>query len=159
MSKTLDELIEESIKEKQEKLFKNQGNKEQKEYLERSKLLLKNEIEKNIKIEIKEECIDEIMQEAERRTNQKKQKEKIKELRSLAFQGLFVALVVGVSVNQITDFIGICKGSVNVDSPWPTVFIAVLCLVICFILYAYMFMKSLIELVGKDTEENERDKS
>lgn len=159
MSKTLDELIDESIKEKQEKLFKTQGNKEQKEYLERSKLLLKKEIEKKIKTEIKEECIDEIMQEAERRTNKKKQKEKIDELRILAFQGLIVALFVGVSVNQVTDFIGIFKGSVNVDSPWPTVFIAVVCMVICFIMYAYMFMKSLVKLVGKDTEENEGDKS
>lgn len=60
----------------------------------------------DLEIEQLEDKIDEAIIEKER-------KDYLKKIRSLLYEGLIVAFLVGLSVNQVTDLIGIAKGTIE----------------------------------------------
>ena len=62
----------------------------------------------DLEIEKLEDKIDEAIIEKER-------KDYLKKIRSLLYEGLIVAFLVGLSVNQVTDLIGIAKGTIEVQ--------------------------------------------
>ena len=72
---------------------------------------------------------------------------------TLAINGVIVAFFVGLLVNQSTDIIGYWKGSFQASNIWITVGIAVALLVICIIIFAYMFISELIKMLRKDKNE------
>ena len=74
-------------------------------------------------------------------------------LKNLAINGVIVAFFVGLLVNQSTDIIGYWKGSFQASNIWITVGIAVALLVICIIIFAYMFISELIKMLRKDKNE------
>ena len=81
-------------------------------------------------------------EEIERRANI----EKLSQLKSLMWTGFVVAFVVGLFVNQITDIVGVFKGTVNLQSVWPTIIISIVLFLICLGLYLYSFFKNVIEM-------------
>lgn len=110
----------------------------------------KKELYDKIYEEIKTEVRDEVIREAEHTINKRADLKKIDEFKKLMVDGFAVAICVGLFVNQCTDFIGYFKGSVSLSSIWPTVLIAGIFLVICIIIFIWLFAAELIKLVKKE---------
>lgn len=76
---------------------------------------------------------------------------RIKDYKELAFSGLFLALAVGLLVNQLTELIGIIKGTVSVQYLCITVGISIIFAFISGMIFANGFSLKLKELIKRKT--------
>ena len=75
---------------------------------------IKNSAKENLFNNIKEEIVilekDRIIEEAKEEILKLEQERKIKEIKVLMYEGFFIAFVVGLIVNQMTEILNISKG-------------------------------------------------
>ncbi|MEX0060979.1 hypothetical protein [Clostridium butyricum] len=75
---------------------------------------IKNSAKENLFNNIKEEIVilekDRIIEEAKEEIIKLEQERKIKEIKVLMYEGFFIAFVVGLIVNQMTEILNISKG-------------------------------------------------
>lgn len=155
MSDKLKTLIDNYIALQDKNVFLPQIDEKNKvEYVEATKKKLYDTIYDEIKTEIRDEAV----KEAEATINKRVGLKRISESKKLMLDGFIVAICVGLFVNQFTDFIGFFKGSVTLKSIWPTVVIASVFLIICILIFLWLFATELIKLVKKEyDDENDRD--
>ena len=92
----------------------------------------------NIELEIREKYKQEIIAEAQKEIEKERDKQQIREIRKLMWAGFFVAFLVGLAVNQVTEIIAYLKG--DSTTIWVTVLISVVLLLICIGIYLYSFL-------------------
>lgn len=109
----------------------------------------KKQIKKEIYDEISLEVVDKALKEAESKIECMADLKKISEYKKLALEGFFLAFFVGIFVNQVTEIIGFWKSGLPIENIYSTIIIAVVFLIICIVIFTYIFLKSLIELWGK----------
>ena len=102
-------------------------------------------------MEIKAELIQESAPEEANR-------QKIEDLRNLMWSGFFLAFLVGLAVNQVTDIIGYYKGTVAVDEIWPTVAWSVALCGVCIVTYIYNFLVKAISLINNSKNKKKGTK-
>lgn len=111
----------------------------------------KNKIIDEIKAEYKDEIIHSANEELEKRANRKK----IKDIRSLMWNGFFLAFIVGLAVNQVTELLGFWKGTISTGSLSMTVGFTVTLLLVCLLAYGYSFISNVLSLFDNLREERE----
>lgn len=158
MSEALRKIVEKAVESDTQKLLEKLDTDDEKENFEQCKKALKEKIYNQIQEEIKEKFASEIADRAEEKINQRASQKKIEELKKLTINGFIVAFLVGLFVNQVTDFIGKYKGSVSLTNIWPTVVIILVLFVLCVIVFIIMFLDELLKIVGRNNEFDERNK-
>lgn len=123
----------------------NSSSKDDELIIEAAKKRLKQEIY----IEIYKEVKDKALRDADTRIAEQKELHHIKELKKLAIEGLIVAFFVGLLVNQVTDIISFLKGTLVLESIFPTLFISLALLFICVLIFLLEFILTFIELWRK----------
>jgi DNA polymerase III delta prime subunit len=151
MSKTLDEILDVFMKSKEDIINKNATAKDRDELITTLREKIKANIIQEIRIEYKDEIVAQANGEIQKRIN----KEKIRQLKSLMWNGFFVAFLVGLAVNQITDLIAVFKEN---HSNIVTLIISVVLLGIVVLMYFYQFIKEAIktwDIIEKSNQEGE----
>lgn len=150
MSETLKIVIDKYIDSQNKVVFRDNAVPEDKDgYVD----AIKKNLTDKIYNEIRKEVRDEALADASKIIEEKAGLKRIEEFKKLAINGLIVAFFVGLLVNQSTDIIGYIKGSFLTSNIWLTVQIAVALLVICIIIFAWMFISELIKMLRKDKNE------
>lgn len=137
----LDKVIDVFINTKGEIVNSNAPSEAKDELLAALREKTRNEIVQ----EIKATCKNEILKEANLEIQKKVNQEKLKQLRDLMWSGFFIAFIVGLTVNQITDIIGYFKGSVSMENITVTVILSIVLVLACWLLYGYSFMKEVFQ--------------
>ncbi len=145
MMSKLDEVLDALMKSKSGVIAENASVEEKDELI----AALREKKKKEIIDEIREKYKEELKKEVDIEAQKSLHKARIKELRSLMWNGFALAFVVGLAVNQVTDFIGYYKGSVNLEKIWPTNIIICVLFIICLALYLYSFVKQALELLDE----------
>ena len=147
MSETLKTVLDKYIESQNKVVFRENAVPEDKDgYVDAIKKSLTDKIYDEIRAEVR----DEALADASKIIEEKAGLKRIDEFKKLAINGVIVAFFVGLLVNQSTDIIGYWKGSFQASNIWITVGIAVALLVICIIIFAYMFISELIKMLRKD---------
>ena len=150
MSETLKTVLDKYIESQNKVVFRENAVPEDKDgYVDAIKKSLTDKIYDEIRAEVR----DEALADASKIIEEKAGLKRIDEFRKLAINGVIVAFLVGLLVNQSTDIIGYWKGSFQASNIWITVKIAVALLVICIIIFAYMFISELMKMLRKDKNE------
>lgn len=150
MSETLKTVIDKYIESQEKIVFRENAVPEDKDgYVDAIKKYLTDSIYNEIRTEVR----DEALADASKMIEEKAGLKRIEEFKRLAIDGVIVAFFVGLLVNQSTDIIGYLKGSFYTSNIWLTVKIAAALLVICIIIFAYMFISELIKMLRKDKNE------
>lgn len=118
---------------------------------------LREKKRKQIIDEIRSQYKDELMKEAETELQKENNRQKIKELKELLWSGFVLAFIVGLAVNQVTDMIGYWKGTVTLESIWPTVVITGCLCVACLAAYFYSFVKNALALINDFSSEKPKE--
>ena len=146
MSETLKTVLDKYIESQNKVVFRENAVPEDKDgYVDAIKKSLTDKIYDEIRAEVR----DEALADASKIIEEKAGLKRIDEFKKLAINAFFVGLL----VNQSTDIIGYWKGSFQASNIWITVGIAVALLVICIIIFAYMFISELIKMLRKDKNE------
>ncbi|SDM09134.1 hypothetical protein SAMN04487833_1711 [Sarcina sp. DSM 11001] len=144
MSDTLNTLVDKYISLQDPNLFLKDVDQDVKaQYVS----AIKRQLIDDIYEEVKEDIRDEAVKEAEEIIDQKAGMKLIDEFKKLMINGFIVAAFVGLLVNQLTDIIGFYKGSVTISSIMPTIIIAVVLLLICIGIFAWLFLNELLRLL------------
>lgn len=140
MSK-LDEILDALMKSKEDIIDKNATDKDKDELITALRERIKSEVIQEIKLEYKDEIVAEANNEIQKCIN----KEKIKQLKSLMWNGFIVAFLVGLAINQITEIITSLKDLVPINVNIVTLIVSVVLIVIIVLMYLYQFIKDAIE--------------
>lgn len=77
------------------------------------------------------------------------------------WNGFALAFIVGLAVNQVTDLVGMWKGTVDAQYLVKTLGASIIFLLICLVAYGYSFIKNAIEflddLKNKDKKSDKKD--
>ncbi|KAI4442009.1 hypothetical protein FMM80_21480 [Schaedlerella arabinosiphila] len=119
---------------------------------------LRDKKKQSIILEIREEYKKELIREAKKEVNEEANRQKIEDLRNLMWSGFFLAFLVGLAVNQVTDIIGYYKGTVAVDEIWPTVAWSVALCGVCIVAYIYNFLVKAISLINNSKNKKKGTK-
>lgn len=143
MSYTLEKLIDEYVDLQEKTVFQTEVDTTPKSLYIHA---VKTQLRQDIYNEIKEEVKNDVLQESEQLMKEKEINIKLEEYKSLMFEGFFLAIFVGLFVNQMTDFIGYFKGSVSLASVWPTTIIAGIFLLVSLIIIGILFVTQGVKL-------------
>lgn len=117
------------------------------EELEDAIIALREKKAEEIVDEIKQSCIDELKEEARRQISEEQEKQKIKDIKSVVWQGFILAFLVGLAVNQTTELIGFAKGIITSGSVGWTWVLALFLLFACFGAYFFTFLTNALKLI------------
>lgn len=150
MAKMLDTLVDNYVQMNSQAIFvQNVDDKYRSLYIEATK----NELTQKIYDEIKSEVRENAVKDAEKEIDQKAGLKRIDEFKKLMVQGFFVAIFVGLFVNQLTDAIGFLKGTITIESIWTTVIIALVFFLICVGIFTWLFATELIKLLKREKND------
>lgn len=149
MSKELSKLLDQYIASKED-VFAAESNPEEREKLKNA---VKESLEKKIYNEIKNEVRDKAIADAENEINKRADRKRISEYKSLTITGIVMAFFVGLLVNQITDIIGIYKGTVLQEKLGCTLIISIVLLLICIAIAIGLFISEIIKILERDNDE------
>ena len=117
---------------------------------------LKSMIISNIEEQIIEKNRSKMLLELDKEAKRKAKLYKIKEFRSVLISGIIIAFLMGLAVNQITDFITYIKTKSIDNSPVGiTLAIAGICIIICLIVFFYHFVVEGLKIIGKEEHSND----
>lgn len=150
MSEKLDRLVDNYLKLQDKNVFQENIEENDREmYVNAAKEKMKKEIYDEITGELRDKAIS----EAEHIIDEKAGLKRISEFKKLMIDGFVVAIFVGLFVNQTTDIIGYYKGSIKLNSIWPTVLITFIFIFICICIFAWQFISELIKLLKKGKKD------
>lgn len=127
--------------------------------------IMKKAIEDNFFEQIKREIIEEekkkIVLEAQREIDELENKKRVKEIKVLMYEGVIVAFIVGLIVNQATDLVNVIKGiTTNVG---VTIGVIILLAIVVFIVYHNKFSCDVLNYMrdkyNKKIEKKEENKN
>lgn len=146
MAEKLDTLIEKYVTANSQEVFKDEANEENKAiYLEAAKIRIRQEIYDEVRAEVKDSAIA----EAEKDISERTEFRKIDELKKLMSQGFIVAFIVGLLINQVTDLVGIVKGSYGIEYATKTIWWTLGLLAVCITVYGWLFISEFLKLLNK----------
>lgn len=123
MGKELDKLIDLAISNSQEysKLDAN------------TKDLVEEKLKSEVLAEIKQEVSSKAIKVAKSRLDEERAVNKLRDYKELTVVGIVLAFLIGLSVNQVSDFIGYIKniGKLIDKEPWVSLAFALIIIVIC----------------------------
>ncbi len=146
----LDKVLDKVMESKAELIQESAQDADKKELI----AALREKKKQSIVSEIREEYKKELIREAKEEVSKEANRQKMKDLESLMWSGFFLAFLVGLAVNQVTDIIGYYKGTVAVGEIWPTMIWSAIFCGICILAYLYSFFKKAISLV--DSSKNKK---
>ena len=147
MSETLEILVDNYIKLKEDVVLKESaGIKDKEEYT----ASIKKSLLSQIYTEVENEVRDDAIQKADKIIEKRADKKRINEFRRLTIDGLIVAFFVGLLVNQVTDIIGYLKGSFETSDIKSTVIISAVLLIVCIIIISWLFISEVIKMLEKE---------
>lgn len=148
----LDRILDTVMKDKEERIKDAVSEEEREEFIVSLRERKKREIINEIRDEYKKELIQEAFNEAKKVS----ERQKIDDLKSLMWSGFLLAFIVGLAVNQATDIIGYYKGTVTIDTIWPTAIITIILCLICLGAYLYSFWQKVISIYD-EWKSNKRE--
>lgn len=107
---------------------------------------LREKKKKEIIAEIREEYKQEIIADANAQMTKDANREKLKEIRSLMWNGFCLAFIVGLAVNQVTEILGFLKGTITTGNLKMTIGFSAIFLLICLLAYIFSFISKAISL-------------
>ena len=118
---------------------------------EREELItaLREQKKRKIIQEIKEEYKQEVIAEADIEIKEKLNHQKIKDIRTLMWNGFFVAFIVGLVVNQVTELLGLLKSEISESELVPTLIFTVVLLLLCLGIYLFSFVKDVLSVFNE----------
>lgn len=146
----LDKLLDAVMKQKEELISEQVTDADKNEMIIALREKKKTEIVNEIKQEYKQQLKEEVDIEAEQKLHQ----QKIDDLKSLMWSGFFLAFLVGMAVNQVTEFIGFYKGTVQMNSVRSTVVLSLIFIAICIVAYLLSFLNNALSIIKKWKERN-----
>jgi len=153
MAKKLDNVIEVFVNENYKNKFKASVKQEEKEQI---LSLAKEKTRNELLDEIREELTPDIKKEVIRSYEDKNRKKQISNMKKLLTEGFFLAIFVGLFVNQATEIIDFYKGE-NVTIG-KTVIISAILFGICLIIVGFFFIKEFLRIYNnymKGSSNNE----
>ena len=155
MSEELEKVLDNYINSQEKRLFNDEIDAESKEEL---KSAAKARIEDIIYDEIKKECRDEIIKGAEKEIDKRAGINRITEYTSLPLIGIFVAFFIGLLTNQITDIIGMLKGTVTPEKIQCTIIISIIIFIICALIVFGLFISEIIKMLERNNDERDNSR-
>lgn len=147
MSETLETLVDNYIKLKEDVVLKESaGIKDKEEYTASVKKSLLSQIYTEVENEVRDDAI----QKADKIIEKKADKKRINEFRRLTIDGLIVAFFVGLLVNQVTDIIGYLKECFEMPNIKITMIFSVVLLIICIVIISWLFISEVIKMLEKE---------
>ena len=111
------------------------------------KQMIIEEIEKQIRLKYKSE----LLLEADQKAKESAKLYKISEFKAIMISGIIIAFLMGLGVNQLTDFITYLKTGTLSSSPViTTLIIAGVCIFICVLLFIYNFIIEALKIIKKE---------
>ena len=147
----LDEVLNVVMNSKKDIISKETSEAEREELI----TALRAQKKKKIIQEIKEEYKQEVIEAADIEINEKLNHQKIKDIKSLMWNGFFVAFMVGLVVNQVTELLGLLKFEISESQLVPTLIFTVVLLLICLGMYLFSFVKNVL-LVFNEKKGNKK---
>ncbi len=152
MSKELSRILDNYISSQENELFSDEADRELKEqYKNAAKKRIENSIYSEIENELKEKIIADAEKEIDKRAGMKR----VKEYKSLTLIGIIMAFFVGLLTNQITDIIGMFKGTVTPEKIKSTVIISVVIFIICVVIAFGLFISEIIKMLERNNDERD----
>lgn len=136
----LDKIIDIVVASSQELISLEASQEDREELATALREKKKRDVVQEIRNEYKQELIQEINAENEQEAN----RQKIKDLKKLMWEGFFLAFMVGLAVNQVTEIITYAKGGADINR---TVILTIALVVICVVAYIYTFFENAIALL------------
>ena len=111
------------------------------------KQMIIEEIENQIRLKYKSE----LLLEADQKAKENAKLYKINEFKAIMISGIIIAFLMGLGVNQLTDFITYLKTDTLSSSPAiTTLIIAGVCISICVLLFIYNFIIEALKIIKKE---------
>lgn len=151
MPKELSKLIDDYLASKGEEIEKIVGELNQDEEVLWNSV--KEGIEKRIYDEIEKEVRDKAIADAEDEINRRVGMRRIHEYKNLTIIGIVMAFFVGLLANQITDIIGMYKGTVTPQKVECTVAISFGIFFICIVIAIGLFISEIIKMLERNNDE------
>lgn len=145
MTKILDEVLDSLMEAKNDVIVKNASEKDRNALISALREKTKADIIQEVKCECEKEIIKKANNEIQKRTNE----ERVKQLKSLMWNGFVVAFLVGLAINQVTELITVLKGLVPININATTSIISAILLVIVLVMYFYQFIKGTINILNE----------
>lgn len=126
MGKELDKLIDLAISNSQEYSKLDVKTKD----------LVEEKLKSEVLAEIKQEVSSKAIKDAKSRLDEERAVNKLRDYKELTVVGIVLAFLIGLSVNQVSDFIGYIKniGKLIDKEPWVSVAFALIIIVICIVI-------------------------
>ena len=123
MGKELDKLIDLAISNSQEYSKLDAKTKD----------LVEEKLKSEVLAEIKQEVSSKAIKDAKSRLDEERAMNKLRDYKELTVIGIVLAFLIGLSVNQVSDFIGYIKniGKLIDKEPWVSVTFALIIIGIC----------------------------
>lgn len=152
MSKELSRILDNYISSQENELFNDEADIELKEqYKSAAKKKIENSIYSEIENELKEKIISDAEKEIDKRAGMKR----VKEYKSLTLIGIIMAFFVGLLTNQITDIIGMYKGTVTPERIKCTLIISGVIFIICVVIAFGLFISEIIKMLERNNDERD----
>lgn len=152
MSEELSKILDNYISSQEGELFSDEADIELKEkYKSATKKRIENIIYSEIQNELKEKIIADAEKEIDKRAGMKR----VKEYKSLTLIGIIMAFFVGLLTNQITDIIGMLKGTVTPEKIKCTVIISFVIFMICVAIAFGLFISEIIKMLERNNDERD----
>lgn len=152
MSKELSRILDNYISSQENELFNDEADIELKEQY---KSAAKKKIENSIYSEIENELKEKIIADAEKEIDKRAGMKRVKEYKSLTLIGIIMAFFVGLLTNQITDIIGMYKGTVTPERIKGTLIISGVIFIICVVIAFGLFISEIIKMLERNNDERD----
>lgn len=154
MSEELSKILDNYISSQEGELFSDEADIELKE---KYKSATKKRIENIIYSEIQNELEEKIIADAEKEIDKRAGMKRVKEYKSLTLIGIIMAFFVGLLTNQITDILGMWKGTVTVtpEKIKCTVIISFVIFMICVAIAFGLFISEIIKMLERNNDERD----
>lgn len=152
MSEQLDRILDNYINKKTNEELGIDVDADRNYILDAAKSEIKNQVYREVSAEIRDQALREAEDIIEERVSTKR----LEEYKKLAVEGFVLAIVVGLLVNQVTEIIAFYKGSIALESIYSTIIISVVLVVICAVVFIYIFLKTLLSM-WREVKKNATD--
>lgn len=152
MSKELSRILDNYISSQENELFNDEADIELKEQY---KSAAKKKIENSIYSEIENELKEKIIADAEKEIDKRAGMKRVKEYKSLTLIGIIMTFFVGLLTNQITDIIGMYKGTVTPERIKCTLIISGVIFIICVVIAFGLFISEIIKMLERNNDERD----
>lgn len=151
----LDKVLDTVMKAKEDCIDEKAPKHDKVEFINALRESKKQQIIEEIRVEYKKEIEEEIQKELESDRN----REKLHEIKSLLWNGFFLAFFVGLAVNQVTEILSFLKELKSDQELFYTILLSGVFLGVCVLMYAYSFLKSALKIFDEWKKDGKKSNS